>query len=46
MFGVVILAVHFGPGLFSYSNFNFFYTDDKQAQVRFDVRDDAACLYH
>ena len=30
MFGVVISHVHFGRGLFSYSNFNFFYIDDKE----------------
>ena len=29
MFGVVILPADFGRGLFSISNFNFFYTDDK-----------------
>ena len=28
MLGVVILPVHFGRGLFCYSDFNFFYIDD------------------
>ena len=30
MFRVVISPVHFGRGLFCYSNFNFSYTDDKE----------------
>ena len=30
MFGVVISPVHFFRGLFCYSNFNFFYIDDKK----------------
>ena len=30
MFGVVISPVHFGRSLFYYSNFNFFYIDDKE----------------
>ena len=30
MFWVVISPVHFGQGLFCYSNFNFFYIDDKE----------------
>ena len=30
MFGVVISPVNFGRGLFCYSNFNFFYIDDKR----------------
>ena len=30
MSGVVILPVHFGRGFFCYSNFNFFYIDDKE----------------
>ena len=28
MFGVIILPVHFGRGLFCSSSFNFFYIDD------------------
>ena len=30
MFGVVISPVHFGRGLFCYSNFSFFYIDKKE----------------
>ena len=30
MFGVVIPPVNFGRGLFSYSNFIFFYINDKE----------------
>ena len=30
MFGVVILPVQFGRGLFCYSDFIFFYIDDKE----------------
>ena len=30
MFGVVISPVHFGRGLFCYSNFTFFYVDDEE----------------
>ena len=30
MFGVVISPVHFGRGLFCYSDFDFFYIDDKE----------------
>ena len=30
MFEGVISSLHFGRGLFCYSNFNFFYIDDKE----------------
>ena len=30
MFEMVISPVHFGRGLFCYSNFNSFYVDDKE----------------
>ena len=30
MFGVVISPVQFGRGVFCYSNFSFFYIDDKE----------------
>ena len=30
MFGIVIWPAHFVRGLFCYSNFNFFYTDNKE----------------
>ena len=33
MFGIVISPVHFGRGLFWYSNFIFFYIDDKKKQI-------------